>query len=55
MAVVAMTVFFMLVIGIALTPIAFMINRPRLAYTALACAFLGFAGFAWLASVGASA
>lgn len=55
MAVAVMAVFFLIIIGFGLMPIAFMMNRPRFAYAMLACALVGFGGFVVLASMGAAA
>lgn len=54
MAILVAVVFFLLVMGFGLTPIAFLMKRLRLAYASLGCAFLGFAGFCLLAIYGSS-
>lgn len=54
MAILVAIVFFLIVIGFGLTPTAFLMKRPRLAYASLGCALVGFSGFCLLAIYGAS-
>jgi hypothetical protein len=54
MAALVAAVFFLIVVGFGMTPIAFLLNRPRLAYFLLRCALVGFAGFCLLATYGAA-
>lgn len=54
MGIAVAVVFFLIVFGVGMTPTWFLLKRPRLAYFALGCALVGFAGFRMLAIYGSA-